>query len=104
MPFYDYQCSRCNATVELLHGIEDETKRIHEVCGGTLERRFSATSVHFKGSGWAKLERRESSGATAAPENSATSATSAAPAAPATPAQSSSSTPNPAAQPKASGE
>jgi putative FmdB family regulatory protein len=65
MPFYDYHCTRCDATVELLHGIDDETKRTHEVCGGPLERRFSATSVHFKGSGWAKLERRggESGGA-----------------------------------------
>lgn len=65
MPFYDYHCTRCDATVELLHGIDDETRRTHEECGGTLERRFSATSVHFKGSGWAKLERRggKSSGA-----------------------------------------
>jgi putative FmdB family regulatory protein len=65
MPFYDYLCTRCDATVELLHGIDDETKRTHEDCGGTLERRFSATSVHFKGSGWAKLDRRggESAGA-----------------------------------------
>ncbi len=66
MPLYDYHCSRCDATVELLHGIDDETKRTHDDCGGPLERRFSATSVHFKGSGWAKLERRggESGGAT----------------------------------------
>ncbi len=94
MPFYDYHCSRCDTTVELLHGIEDETKRTHEGCGGALERQFSATSVHFKGSGWAKLERRESSGSATAP------------AAPATPAQSgpSTPTPTPAAKPKASGE
>jgi len=65
MPFYDYHCTRCGTTVELLHGIDDETKRTHEACGGPLERRFSVTSVHFKGSGWAKLERRggESGGA-----------------------------------------
>jgi len=94
MPFYDYHCARCDTTVELLHGIEDESERTHDGCGGALERQFSATSVHFKGSGWAKLERRESSASTAAPT------------APATPAQSSSSTPTstPAAKPKASGE
>ena len=89
MPFYDYHCTRCDATVELLHGIDDETKHTHEGCGGALERQFSATSVHFKGSGWAKLERRESSGSTTAP---------------ATPAQSGPSTPTPAAKPKAGGE
>ena len=92
MPFYDYHCTRCDTTVELLHGIEDETKRTHEGCGGALDRQFSATSVHFKGSGWAKLERRESAGSTAAPK------------APATPAPSSPSTPAPAAKPKAGGE
>lgn len=94
MPFYDYHCTRCDTTVELLHGIEDETKRTHEGCGGALDRQFSATSVHFKGSGWAKLERRESSGPTAAPT------------APATPAPNSPSTPTPApaAKPKAGGE
>jgi len=87
MPFYDYHCTQCDTTVELLHGIDDETKRTHEGCGGALERQFSATSVHFKGSGWAKLERRESSTSTAAP---------------AAPAQS--SPPAPAAKPKAGGE
>ncbi|MFM8629061.1 MAG: FmdB family zinc ribbon protein, partial [Candidatus Limnocylindrus sp.] len=25
MPFYDYHCTRCGTTVELLHGIDDET-------------------------------------------------------------------------------
>jgi hypothetical protein len=89
MPFYDYHCTRCDATIELLHGIADETKRTHEGCGGALERRFSATSVHFKGSGWAKLERRESSGTTAAPT---------------APAQSTSPAPAPAAKPKVGGE
>ena len=92
MPCYDYHCTRCDTTVELLHGIEDETKRTHEGCGGALDRQFSATSVHFKGSGWAKLERRESSASTAAPTASAT------------PAPSSPSAPTPAAKPKAGGE
>ena len=92
MPFYDYHCTRCDTTVELLHGIEDETKRTHEGCGGALDRQFSATSVHFKGSGWAKLERRESSASTTATTASAT------------PASSSPSTPTPAAKPKAGGE
>ena len=90
MPFYDYHCTRCDTTVELLHGIDDESKRTHEGCGGALERQFSATSVHFKGSGWAKMERRESTGSAPAP------------AAPATPAPS--TAPTPAAKPKAGGE
>jgi putative FmdB family regulatory protein len=90
MPFYDYECTRCGATVELLHGIDDETKRAHEGCGGALERRFSATSVHFKGSGWAKLERRGGESSPAAGGSSG-GTSSASP--PATPSSTSGATP-----------
>ena len=58
MPFYDYRCAKCGATVEILHGIDEQVERSHDACGGPLERQFSAASVHFKGSGWAKLDRR----------------------------------------------
>ena len=58
MPFYDYLCAKCGATVEVLHGIDEQQARTHEDCDGSLERQFSAASVHFKGSGWAKLDRR----------------------------------------------
>jgi putative FmdB family regulatory protein len=68
MPFYDYLCAKCGATLEVLHGIDDQQARTHEECGGTLERQFSAASVHFKGSGWAKLDRRSGgSGSSDAP-------------------------------------
>ena len=68
MPFYDYLCAKCGATVEVLHGIDEQQARTHAECGGTLERQFSAASVHFKGSGWAKLDRRSGgSGSSDAP-------------------------------------
>ena len=68
MPFYDYLCAKCGATVEVLHGIDVQQARTHEDCGGSLERQFSAASVHFKGSGWAKLDRRSGgSGSSDAP-------------------------------------
>jgi putative FmdB family regulatory protein len=68
MPFYDYLCAKCGATVEVLHGIDEQQARTHEECGGSLERQFSAASVHFKGSGWAKLDRRSGgSGSSDAP-------------------------------------
>ena len=68
MPFYDYLCAKCGATVEVLHGIDEHQARTHEDCGGSLERQFSAASVHFKGSGWAKLDRRSGgSGSSDAP-------------------------------------
>jgi putative FmdB family regulatory protein len=68
MPFYDYLCTKCGATIEVLHGIDEQQARTHEECGGSLERQFSAASVHFKGSGWAKLDRRSGgSGSSDAP-------------------------------------
>ena len=68
MPFYDYLCAKCGVTVEVLHGIDEQQARTHEDCGGSLERQFSAASVHFKGSGWAKLDRRSGgSGSSDAP-------------------------------------
>ena len=68
MPFYDYLCAKCGATVEVLHGIDEQQARTHDECGGTLERQFSAASVHFSGSGWAKLDRRSGgSGSSDAP-------------------------------------
>ena len=68
MPFYDYLCAKCGATVEVLHGIDEQQARTHDDCGGSLERQFSAASVLFKGSGWAKLDRRSGgSGSSDAP-------------------------------------
>ena len=68
MPFYDYRCAKCGATVEVLHGIDEQQARTHDDCGGSLEPQFSAASVHFKGSGWAKLDRRSGgSGSSDAP-------------------------------------
>jgi putative FmdB family regulatory protein len=73
MPFYDYLCAKCGATVEVLHGIDEQQARTHEDCGGSLERQFSAASVHFKGSGWAKLDRRSGgSGSSDAPASAPT--------------------------------
>ena len=75
MPFYDYLCAKCGATVEVLHGIDEQQAQTHVECGGSLERQFSAASVHFKGSGWAKLDRRSGgSGSSDAPASAPASA------------------------------
>ncbi|MEI7604867.1 MAG: hypothetical protein RIQ87_241 [Chloroflexota bacterium] len=79
MPLYDYRCTRCDLVVELLRGIDEAAPAAHEGCGGALERLFTPASVHFKGSGWAKLDRR-------APDASTSSAPSTPPATPKTPA------------------
>jgi putative FmdB family regulatory protein len=75
MPLYDFRCERCGQVEEFLLAIGAPGPVTHERCGGALERVYAPTSVHFKGSGWAKLERRgqpEGTGGTAS-SGSATS-------------------------------
>ena len=64
MPIYDYLCSNCGQTTEVIHGINAPGPRFCPACGaeGTLRKAFAAPTVHFKGSGWAKKDRSSSSG------------------------------------------
>lgn len=63
MPIYDYICSNCHSRTEFIHGINDPGPRFCPACGaeGTLTKAFSAPTVHFKGSGWAKKDRSSAS-------------------------------------------
>jgi len=59
MPVYDYLCTACDHRADILHGINDEGPKFCPSCGaeGTMRKQFSAPSIHFKGSGWAKKDR-----------------------------------------------
>jgi putative FmdB family regulatory protein len=63
MPIYDYLCSNCGQTTEVIHGINAPGPRFCPACGaeGTLRKAFATPAVHFKGSGWAKKDRSSSS-------------------------------------------
>ena len=63
MPIYDYRCSNCGQTTEVIHGIDVPAPRFCPVCGaeGTLRKALTAPAVVFKGSGWAKKDRASSS-------------------------------------------
>jgi putative FmdB family regulatory protein len=65
MPIYDYLCSNCGQTTEVIHGIDAPVPRFCPVCGaeGTLRKTIAAPAVLFKGSGWAKKDRSSASGA-----------------------------------------
>jgi putative FmdB family regulatory protein len=67
VPIYDYVCSACHRLTEVVHGIAAEGPHFCPECGaeGTMTKVFSAPSVHFKGSGWAKKDRGSSARATA---------------------------------------
>ncbi len=52
MPLYDYRCHKCDETFEVLQKFSDEPLKIHEGCGGQLERLISPPALQFKGTGW----------------------------------------------------
>ena len=60
MPIYDYVCSNCRHRAEVLHGVHDEGARTCAECGGQMRKAISAPAIVFKGSGWAKVDRRTS--------------------------------------------
>jgi putative FmdB family regulatory protein len=75
MPIYDYGCSNCGQTTEVIHGIDAPAPRFCPVCGaeGALRKAFATPAVHFKGSGWAKKDRSSSSGSRSKSGTSASS-------------------------------
>jgi putative FmdB family regulatory protein len=61
MPAYDYDCAACGRRFEVFHGVHAERPATCPLCGGgPIRKAMSAPAVHFKGSGWAKKERRSS--------------------------------------------
>ena len=52
MPLYEYKCGRCGKTFEVMQKFSDEPLKVHEGCGGEVERLLSAPALQFKGSGW----------------------------------------------------
>lgn len=59
MPLYDYDCQACGRRIEVIHGVHAPGPTHCPNCGaGPLKKAISAPAVHFKGSGWAKRDRR----------------------------------------------
>ena len=59
MPLYDYVCAACGRRFEVIHGIEADPPASCPLCGeGPVRKAITAPTVHYRGSGWAKKERR----------------------------------------------
>ena len=59
MPLYDYDCVACGRRIEVVHGVHAPGPAHCPNCGGgPLKKAIAAPAVHFKGSGWAKRDRR----------------------------------------------
>ena len=70
MPTYDYECAACGRRFEVVHGVHADSPKTCPLCGkGPVRKVITAANVHYKGSGWAKKERRST--ATAAAKNAA---------------------------------
>jgi putative FmdB family regulatory protein len=59
MPAYDYLCAACGRRFEVVHGVYADSPTACPLCGkGPVRKAISAPAIHYKGSGWAKKERR----------------------------------------------
>jgi putative FmdB family regulatory protein len=58
VPIYDYVCSDCGHRFEVLHGLNEVGPRQCPACGGAVSRAFAPPTIVFKGSGWARVDRR----------------------------------------------
>lgn len=59
MPLYDYDCAACGRRFEVIHGVHADPPSACPLCGsGPVRKAIAAPAIHFKGSGWAKKERR----------------------------------------------
>lgn len=60
MPIYDYVCSGCGHRFEVVHGLNENGPARCPECGGSVSRAFAPPTIVFKGSGWARTDRRAS--------------------------------------------
>ena len=59
MPLYDYLCAACGARFEVVHGVHGDSPTACPVCGnGPVRKAITAAAIHYRGTGWAKKERR----------------------------------------------
>jgi putative FmdB family regulatory protein len=61
MPTYEYVCDQGHR-FDVIHGLHDAGPTECPVCHSTNVRKaFAAPAIHFKGSGWAKKDRKATS-------------------------------------------
>jgi putative FmdB family regulatory protein len=71
MPTYDYLCPNGHR-FEVIHGVTADGPTVCPICGeGPVRKAFSAPSIVFRGSGWAKKDRSTTSRPPKAPSTTA---------------------------------
>lgn len=62
MPFYEYECTKCNNQVEIFQKVSDPPIRKCELCNGKMKKLISQSTFHLKGSGWYVTDYKSKSG------------------------------------------
>ena len=64
MPLYEYRCTECSRTFEVIQKFSDPELSDCSECGGDLEKVLSVPAIQFKGSGWyiTDYARKDSNG------------------------------------------
>ena len=62
MPFYEYECTKCNHHTEIFQRISDKPVTKCEKCSGKMKKLISQSSFHLKGSGWYVTDYASKSG------------------------------------------
>jgi putative FmdB family regulatory protein len=52
MPFYEYECTKCNHQTEVFQKMSDKPVTKCELCNGKMRKLISQSSFHLKGTGW----------------------------------------------------
>lgn len=52
MPIYEYQCKKCEETVEILQKVDEEPLQKCEKCGGSLSKLVTSSTFHLYGPGF----------------------------------------------------
>jgi putative FmdB family regulatory protein len=69
MPTYEYLCQNCGQRLEVFQKFSAKSLRVHDECGGALQKVFHASGVVFKGSGYYVTDSRAGGSAAASAGN-----------------------------------
>lgn len=61
MPTYEYVCKKCGEHLEVFQSFNDKPLSKHKECGGDLKKRFHASGIVFKGSGFYATDSKSAS-------------------------------------------
>jgi putative FmdB family regulatory protein len=76
MPTYEYLCQQCGQRLEVFQKFSAKPLRVHDVCGGALQKVFHASGVVFKGSGYYVTDSRSNGPASASKSETASNGSS----------------------------